>query len=365
MLTSTNVRIFRKIPSVMELPHLVEMLKQSFDSFLQPNLSPLKRQTEGLQALIREISPIVASNGKFSLNIESYIIGSPRYSVNECLRRGITYSVPLKLKLKLCVYKSPLSGSTSHRLGEYSGTKKGVEIQDIREEEVYLCNFPIMTERGTVIINGIERVITCQLHRSPGVFFESGGQKKGRELFVARIVPDRGTWMEFETDYSNIFYGVIGPRRRMLGTVIFRALGYPKDEDIIKLFCEIEEVNLSKGGLDKKLIGQILAEDVIDVKIGQKIAESKQEISLPLLKVLSSFGVPKVKVIKDKDASMLIINTLRKDRTQTKEEALTQIYSRIRSGTPFESDIAETYLRGILFDKTRFDETSISVGASP
>ncbi len=301
MLTSTNVRNFRKIPSVIELPHLVEMQNQSFDSFLQQNLPPLKRKNEGLQALIQEISPIVAKNGKFSLNIESYIIGNPRYSVNECLRRGITYSVPLKLKLKLCVYKSPVSG-----------TKKAVEIQDIREEEVYLCDFPIMTERGTFIINGIERVITCQLHRSPGVFFESGGQKKGRELFVARIVPDRGTWMEFETDYSDLFYGVIGPRRRMLGTVIFRALGYPKDEDIIKLFCEIDEVNLSKKGFDKKLIGQILAEDVIDAKTGQKIAESKQEISLPLLKALSSFSVPKVKVIKDKDASMLIINTLEK-----------------------------------------------------
>ena len=230
----------------MELPNLVEMQKQSFDSFLQSNLPSAKRKSEGLQSLLNEISPIVANNGKFSLQFENYTIGSPRYSVNECLRRGITYSVPIKLQLKLCVYKNPISD-----------TKKGADVQDIREEEVYLCDFPIMTERGTFIINGIERVITCQLHRSPGVFFESGGQKKGREIFVARIVPDRGTWMEFETDTNELLYGVIGPRRRMLGTVILRALGYPKDEDIIKLFCEIEEINLAKQGLDKKLIGQI------------------------------------------------------------------------------------------------------------
>ena len=344
MLTSMNVRNFKKIPSVIELPDLVEMQQQSFISFLQPHTPPLKRKNEGLQALVNEMSPIVANNGKFSLQFENYLIGSPRYSVSECLRRGITYSAPVKLQLKLCVYKNPISGAT-----------KKAEVQDVREEEVYLCDFPIMTEKGTFIINGIERVVTCQLHRSPGVFFESGGQKKGREIFVARIVPDRGTWMEFETDVNDLLYGVIGPRRRMLGTVIFRALGYPKDEDIIKLFCEIEEVNIAQHGLDKKLIGQVLAEDIIDAKTGQKIAENKQEISLPLLKTLSTFGVHKLKIIKDKDLSLLIINTLHKDRTQTKEEALTQVYSRIRSGTPFETDTAETYLRGILFDKTRFD----------
>lgn len=344
MLTSTNVRDFKKIPPVMELPHLVEVQKKSFDSFLQADIPPSKRKREGLQSLLREIFPIVASNGKFSIDFEYYIIGKPHYSVSECLRRGVTYSSPLKLKLKLYIYKNSSSNS-----------KKGAEVRDIREEEVYLCDFPLMTERGTFVINGIERVIASQLHRSPGVFFESGGQKKGREIFVAKIVPDRGTWIEFETDYNNLFYGMIGPRRRMLGTVVFRALGYPKDEDIIKLFCDVEEVDLSKKALNKKLIGQILAEDVIDKKTGDRIAESKQEISLPLLKTLSSFNIPKVKVVRSNNEDALIINTLRKDHTKTKEEALTQIYSRIRSGTPFESSTAETYLRGLLFDKARFD----------
>ncbi|MBU0534540.1 MAG: DNA-directed RNA polymerase subunit beta [Candidatus Omnitrophica bacterium] len=355
MLTSTNVRNFKKIPLVMGLPNLVEIQNQSFNSFLQSDALPLKRKNEGLQSLLNELSPIIASNGKFSLEFGSYTMGSPRYSVTECIRRGITYSFPLKLKLKLSIYKNPVPISTRRKSVERGEVKKGLEVESIREEEVYLCDFPVMTQRGTFIINGIERVIACQLHRSPGAFFESGGQKKGKEIFVARIVPDRGTWMEFETDNNDLLYGVIGPRRRMLGTVIFRALGYPKDADIIKLFCEIEEINLTKKGFDKKLIGQILAEDVVDAKTGQKIAESKQEISLLLLKTLSSFGMHKIKIIKDKDATALIINTLRKDRTQSKEEALTQIYSRIRSGTPFESNTAETYLRGILFDKTRFD----------
>ncbi|MDD5454474.1 MAG: DNA-directed RNA polymerase subunit beta [Candidatus Ratteibacteria bacterium] len=355
MLTYTNVRNFKKIPSVTELPSLVQIQNQSFDSFLQPDVPILKRKKEGLQSLLSELSPIVASNGKFSLEFENYTIGSPRYSVSECMRRGITYSVPLKLKLRLSVYKNPVPISTGRKSEEHNKGKKKLEVESIREEEVYLCDFPIMTSRGTFIINGIERVITCQLHRSPGAFFESAGQKKGKEIFVARIVPDRGTWMEFETDNNDLLYGVIGPRRRMLGTVIFRALGYPKDEDIIKLFFETEEINLTQKGFDKKLIGQILAEDVVDAKTGQRIAESKQEISLLLLKTLSSFGMHKIKIIKDKDASGLIINTLKKDRTQTKEEALTQIYSRIRSGTPFESDTAEIYLRGILFDRTRFD----------
>ena len=355
MLTSTNVRNFKKIPSVMGLPNLVQIQNQSFNSFLQLSVPPLRRKNEGLQSLLNELSPIVASNGKFSLEFGSYTIGNPRYSVTECMRRGITYSVPLKLKLRLNVYKNPAPISATRKYTEHTETKKGMEVETVREEEVFLCDFPLMTSRGTFIINGIERVITCQLHRSPGAFFESGGQKKGKEIFVARIVPDRGTWMEFETDNNDLLYGVIGPRRRMLGTVIFRALGYPKDEDIIKLFCEMEEINLNQKGLDKRLIGQILAEDVVDAKTGQKIAESKQEISLLLLKTLSSFGMNKVKIIKDKDSSALIINTLRKDRTQTKEEALTQIYSRIRSGTPFETDTAETYLRGILFDKSRFD----------
>ena len=364
MLTSTtNVRNFKKIPSIMGLPNLVQIQNQSFDSFLQLDGTPLKRKNEGLQTLLNELSPIVASNGKFALEFENYTIGSPRYSVTECMRRGITYSVPLKLKLKLSVYKNPVPISAARKLAEHAEAQKGLsarsgaggEVESIREEDVYLCDFPVMTQQGTFIINGIERVIACQLHRSPGAFFESAGQKKGKEIFVARIVPDRGTWMEFETDNNDLLYGVIGPRRRMLGTVIFRALGYPKDEEIIKLFCEIEEINLAQKGFDKKLIGQILAEDVVDVKTGQKIAESKQEISLLLLKTLSSFGMHKIKIIKDKDASALIINTLRKDRAQTKEEALTQIYSRIRSGTPFETDTAETYLRGILFDKSRFD----------
>ncbi len=339
----------------MGLPNLVQIQNQSFSSFLQPDVPPLKRKNEGLQSLIGELFPIVASNGKFSLEFANYTIGNSRYSVTECIRRGITYSVPLKLKLKLIIYKNPVPISFNRKSARNTEIKKGLEIESIREEEVYLCDFPLMTQQGTFIINGIERVITCQLHRSPGAFFESGGQKKGKEIFVARIVPDRGTWMEFETDNNDLLYGVIGPRRRMLGTVIFRALGYPKDDGIIKLFCETEEINLSQRSFDKKLIGQILAEDVVDAKIGQKIAESKQEISLLLLKTLSSFSINKVKIIKDKDSSALIINTLRKDRTQTKEEALTQIYSRIRSGTPFESDTAETYLRGILFDKARFD----------
>lgn len=340
---SVNTRNFRKIPSVMELPHLVKVQRQSFESFLQMHLPPSERKNEGLQLLLKEMFPIISSNRKLSLEFEGYTLGTPRYSVIECLRRGISYCAPLKLKLRLYIYRTPLSG------------KKKAQVHNVREEEVYLCDFPLMTEKGTFIINGVERVVTFQLHRSPGVFFESGGQKKGKEIFEARIVPDRGTWIEFHTDYHNLLYVLIGPRRRMLGTVIFRALGYAKDEDIIKLLCELEEISLSRKGVNKKLIGRTLAEDVIDEKTGEKIAESKEELSLPLLRTISSLNISGVKVIRNRDESSLIINTLKKDHTEGEEEALAQIYARIRPGTPFEVETARAYLHAILFENTRFD----------
>jgi len=344
MVKPSGQRDFTKISSVKEVPYLLDLQTESFQDFLQKDIPPQERKNIGLQGLLNEVFPLQSTTKKVSLTFEGYTLGAPRYSISEVLRRGITYSVPIKLKLKFLTYKKRASKT------------KPSQVHDIIEEEVYLGDLPLMTDKGTFIINGVERVVTSQLHRSPGVIFESQGSKKGKELFAARIIPDQGVWIELQVDYNNLLYILIGRRRRMLFTVFLKAMGYIKDEDIIKLFYEVEEISLTGQNASRKLMGRILAEDLIDKKSGQKIAESKAEISLSLFKILSTSGhIEKVKVVKTQEEELIILNTLERDYCRTEQEALAEIYSRIRPGSPFELDTARNYFQRLIFSPEQFD----------
>ena len=330
---------FAEIQSAIKVPDLLNIQVESFEEFLQLKIHPSKREDKGLQAVFNSNFPILDNKEFYRLDFIEYAIEKPRFSIPECEERGLTFSAPLKAKLRL--------STRDDETQEYVNTV---------EQEVYLGNLPFMTGSGTFMINGAERVIVSQLHRSPGVAFAQNVHPNGTPIYSARIIPFRGSWVEFATDINHILYIYIDRRKKFPSTTLLRALGYETDEAILRLFSLIEEVEVKKLNTDNHT-GRIVAEDVIDLATGEIFAARDEELteekideikgsSLSLVKLISSDTSP------DQD---LILNTLKKDTSATKEEALFAIYRQLRSGEAPDLDTASALLEKLFFNEKRYD----------
>src|SRR5690349_5254638 len=230
------------------LPELLAMQKTSMEEFLQWNVAPEKRKIQGLQAAFMDVFPISNNDESLTMEFVAYDLGEPRYTVTEALSKDAVYSAPLKATFRIL-----------HR--EESG-----KVKQIAEQDVYICDIPLMTENATFVINGAERVVVSQLHRSPGVIFEEDEEKKissyGKALFFARIIPYRGAWVEFEFDLNNALYVRLDKHKKLPATVLLRAMGIESDEDILRVFYDVEEIAVEKAGPDQ-LVGRVLAADVV------------------------------------------------------------------------------------------------------
>ncbi len=328
-----------------EIPNLLAIQLSSYERFLQREVPSEERQSEGLQEVFKSVFPIEDSRGTFCLEFVSYGIGEPKYSVEECQERDLTFSVPLKVKLRLRIRE------------EVDGKKRDKEIME--PQEVYLGEIPLITEKGTFVINGAERVIVSQLHRSPGVFFESSVHPNGKRLFNARIIPYRGSWVEFSIDVKDIMYVHIDRKRKLPASVLLKALGIVTDKDVLDLFYAVRSQPI--GGLKTKrtqaLIHRISAEDIIDPETGEILLECNQEISEEVLKRLIKVSVESVSIydIPLQDEADIIRNTLKKDTTTSEEEALGRIYGLMRPGEPPRLDTAREYLNRLFFSPKRYD----------
>ena len=287
--STVNGRIsFSRIPEVMEIPYLLETQKLSYDEFLQINTPPDLREEKGLQEAFRSVFPIGTPSNPSTLEFVEYKFGTPKYGVRECIDRGMTYAVPLKVKLQLIVREADSeSGQT--------------EIRDIKEQETYMGEIPLMTEQGTFIINGAERVIVSQLHRSPGVSFSSGVHPNGRPIYSARIIPNRGAWIEFEIDINNLMWVMIDRRRKIPSTTFLRIFGLHRNDELIAEFFETEVIGLDDFGKGttkvanlENYIGEEFIEEIIDSKSGKKLADPGTRITKKVIEQLKKFAVKKV-----------------------------------------------------------------------
>ncbi len=335
-----NGRIsFGKIPSILEAPNLLSIQTDSFEEFVQFRVFPSKRENKGLQAVFSANFPIFDNKENYRLDFIEYNIEKPRYSVQECLERGLTFSTPLKSKLRLST-KDPETG----------------EFVNSVEQEVYLGNLPYMTEKGTFIINGAERVVVSQLHRSPGVAFAQTLHPNGTPIYSARIIPLRGSWVEFATDINYVMYVYIDRRKKFPATMLLRALGFASDEEILKLFDLIEEVKVSKTKIENYL-GRTIASDVFDFSTGEIFLTKDSILSEEDLERLKEAEVDVLKFISSETSPDLdlIVNTLRKDTSHNKEEALLSIYRQLRSGEAPDLDTAAALIEKLFFNDKRYD----------
>src|ERR1700733_8781942 len=237
---ASNLRIrksFAKNRQVIDIPNLIELQKRSYEEFLQKDVDPDKREAVGLNSVFKSVFPISDFNNTASLEFVSYALESPKYDVDECRQRGMTYAAPIKVTLRLIVFD----------VDEQAQTRS---IRDVKEQEVYLGEIPLMTANGSFIINGTERVVVSQLHRSPGVFFDHDSGKNhasGKLIYSARVIPYRGSWLDFEFDHKDLLYCRIDRRRKLPATVLLKALGY-STEELLALYYQVESVTLEKDG---------------------------------------------------------------------------------------------------------------------
>ncbi len=332
---------FSKILSAIDLPDLLDVQLRSFHEFLQPLVPPEKREVKGLQSVFENVFPIVDSRENFRLEFVNYYVEKPRYSVEECQERGVTYSVPLKAKLRLSIKD------------EYGDKNK---FTDTIEQIVYLGNIPYMTERGTFIINGAERTVVSQLHRSPGVFFDELRHPNGTKLYTARIIPLRGSWVEFTTDINDVMYVYIDRRKKFPVTTLLRAIGFSRDQELLSLFDLSVQVPTDVAKL-KDSIGLHSLEDVIDPKSGEVLLERDQELSEEIIKNLAKANVKKINLLKSEGlyGPDIISNTLRKDSAKSEQEALETIYRHLRSGDPPDLEAARSLIDRLFFNPKRYD----------
>ncbi len=335
-----NNRIsFGKIPSVLEAPNLLSIQKDTFEEFVQKNVAPGKRENKGLQQVFTSNFPILDNKENYRLDFIEYYIEKPRYSVLECVERGLTFAAPLKGKLRL--------------------STKDPETEDFVnsvEQEVYLGNLPFMTDKGTFVINGAERVVVSQLHRSPGVAFSQTVHPNGTPIYSARIIPLRGSWVEFATDINYVMYVYIDRRKKFPATTLLRALGYATNEEILNLFNLVEEIKVKKVKMED-YIGRTIATDVFDMSTGEIFLTKDSVITEEDLDRLNEAEVDEIKLITsevspDQD---LIVNTLRKDTSHTREEALFAIYRQLRSGEAPDLDTAQSLIDKLFFNDKRYD----------
>ncbi|GHT64803.1 DNA-directed RNA polymerase subunit beta [Endomicrobiia bacterium] len=330
---------FGKIGSPIDPPLLLKMQKDSFAEFLQRDVDPEKRRFQGLEGAFRDIFPLTNSDESLILEYVSYSFDKPKYSIEESIARDATYALPLKVKLRL-IHK-----------------REDGKEKELSEQEVYFGDIPIMTDTATFIVNGAERVVVSQIHRSPGIIFEEDEEKRvtisGRPLYFARVIPYRGAWVEFEFDQNDIVYARINRKRKIFVTTFLRALGFESDEEILNLFKEVKEVSL-----DDILASPIvyLAEDVYDKNTGEIIADSWEELKEDLVKKLQAKGVTTVSVLKDTS----IFLTLKKDTIKTQKEAVNYIYKVLKTQEFIVQERAQVFLEELLLRSVRrYDLTTI------
>ncbi len=400
----SNFRIRKhlgRVRKVIEVPNLIDIQKTSYDKFLQSNVPQNDRAEVGLQAVFRSVFPIKDFNGTSELVFVSYNLEKPKYDVEECRQRGMTYAAPIKVTTQLMIYD----------------TREGGEriVRDIKEQEVYFGEIPLMTDTGTFIINGTERVVVSQLHRSPGVFFDHDKGKthsSGKVLYSARIIPYRGSWLDFEFDPKDIMFVRIDRRRKMHATVLLRALGY-STQDLLNYFYSTEEVYLEKGGkyaksvefdllagqratrdikvgaetivkkntkftkaaikklrdakIDRlpvdveELVGKVAAHDVVDKETGEVILEVNEEITEAKLEKLREAGIEQFKIlfIDGLNVGSYLRDTLLAEKVKTTEDAIMEIYRRLRPGDPPTLETAKTLFHNLFFNPERYDLSKV------
>jgi len=332
---------YQTIPEAAEMPNLLEVLLDSYNGFLQTTISPDKRLNQGLQQIFTDIFPISDINDNFSLEFVRYVLGTPRYSIDECRERNMSHAAPLRATLRLISYQ-----------GE--GDEK--EVKDIIEQDVYLGELPIVTQWGTFIINGAERVIVSQLHRSPGVFFDEQVHPNGKLLYSARIIPYRGSWLEFIVDVNDVMHVHIDSRRKVTVTTLLRAIAYSTNEELINAFHKTSTVSLSSIQ-EEEIEEYFAAEAVIDKETGEVLLEAADPLTMKLIDALSEQKVKKLKVVKKENPrqALVILNTIRKDPAKNREEALSKIYSLLRPGEPPTIEMAEALVEKLFFNTKRYD----------
>ncbi|HUT85829.1 MAG TPA: DNA-directed RNA polymerase subunit beta [Elusimicrobiales bacterium] len=338
---------FGSITKTLEMPNLLEMQKKSFEAFLQADVHPRKRKPLGLEAIFLDVFPIEAVDGSMRLNYLHYELGTPKYlTPNEASVRDGTYSAPLKVWLRL------------------SAKKKSGKLQTVIDQDVTICDLPLMTENGCFVFNGAERVIVSQLHRSPGVIFENDEDKKqstvGKQLFFARIIPYRGAWVEFEFDISNTLWVRLDRKKKILATTFLRACGLENNSEILKTFYPFEDVEVKPQNADH-IIGSYAVEDVVDKSTGEVLWNLDEKHITPIddktLKLFIERKVKKVSIImgnpKQENPAILFTLENRKDSSKSTKEALQEIYKKLRGQDFIVKEQAEQFLENLLFDNLR------------
>nr|MBN2276361.1 DNA-directed RNA polymerase subunit beta [candidate division Zixibacteria bacterium] len=333
---------YQRTPDAAEMPNLLEVLIESYDNFLQKGVPPEKRVNQGLQQIFNEIFPVSDIHDNNTMEFVRYTLGTPRYSVDECRERNMTFAAPLRATLRLIT-----------KQGE--GEEK--EVKDIIEQDVYLGELPLITQWGTFIVNGAERVIVSQLHRSPGVFFDESVHPNGKLLFSARIIPYRGSWLEFVIDVSDIMHVHIDSRRKLPVTTLLRAIGYPTDEELVNVFYKPKNLDIS-GKKEIKIDEHALAgETIINEETGEIVIGTAEPLSEKVIDNLRELKVKKIKIVERENPrdALVIMNTIKKDPAKSREEALTKIYSLLRPGEPPTMEMAEALLEKLFFNTKRYD----------
>ena len=355
---------FAKLRSVMPMPNLLDVQLQSFDKLIE---SDQEEQWDfALDRVFGEIFPITDVNEYFLLEFVSASLGEPKYSVEECIERDMTYAAPLKATLRLIVWERP-DEEEEETTKKKKKKKPSIPIedrrpQDIIEKEVYLGDLPLITELGTFIINGAQRVVVSQLHRSPGVVFEENIHPNGTKLYSARIIPFRGSWVEFTLDINDVCYVHIDKKKKFPATALLRALGYGTDAELFRLYYDVAEIKLGKLDEAKKaeIEGKVIAEEFVDPETGEILIDNGEEIEDEVIEILERLGVKKIKVYKSdrqsaRGESPLIKNTIKKDPTENEEEALSAIYSLLRPGDAPNVETARAALERVFFSPKRYD----------
>ena len=391
---------FAKRASVLPVPYLLATQLDSYAAFLQEFTAPDARKSEGLQAAFQSIFPIESHSKNARLEFVNFVLGEPPFDVKECQQRGLTFAAPLRAKVRLTIMDKEASKPT---------------VKEVKEQEVYMGEIPLMTTTGSFVINGTERVIVSQLHRSPGVFFEHDRGKthsSGKLLFSARIIPYRGSWLDFEYDPKDYLYFRVGRRRKMPVTILLKALSYTPEQILAEFFAfdafrlhkdqiefelvperlrgeiarfdfatksgkvivakdkritvkhvrEMQEANLSKLSVPQEfLLGRVLAQNVIDTESGEVVANANDEITEDLLKKLTDAGIAKIHTIytNDLDQGSYISQTLRVDETTDQMAAMVAIYRMMRPGEPPTEDSVKTLFNGLFFSEDRYDLSAV------
>ncbi|MCX7137621.1 MAG: DNA-directed RNA polymerase subunit beta, partial [Proteobacteria bacterium] len=391
---------FAKRASVLPVPYLLATQLDSYAAFLQEFTAPDARKSEGLQAAFQSIFPIESHSKNARLEFVNFVLGEPPFDVKECQQRGLTFAAPLRAKVRLTIMDKEASKPT---------------VKEVKEQEVYMGEIPLMTTTGSFVINGTERVIVSQLHRSPGVFFEHDRGKthsSGKLLFSARIIPYRGSWLDFEYDPKDYLYFRVDRRRKMPVTILLKALSYTPEQILAEFFAfdafrlhkdqiefelvperlrgeiarfdfatksgkvivakdkritvkhvrEMQEANLSKLSVPQEfLLGRVLAQNVIDTESGEVVANANDEITEDLLKKLTDAGIAKIHTIytNDLDQGSYISQTLRVDETTDQMAAMVAIYRMMRPGEPPTEDSVKTLFNGLFFSEDRYDLSAV------